>query len=74
MNALLKVAAVFAAGAAAMYYLDPATGRRRRALARDRARARLKRAPAIQCVAVPCPDACADSRFSTSDTPCIPAM
>lgn len=36
MNALLKVAAVFAAGAAAMYYLDPATGRRRRALVRDR--------------------------------------
>jgi hyperosmotically inducible protein len=35
-TALLKLVASFAAGAAAMYYLDPATGRRRRALARDR--------------------------------------
>jgi osmotically-inducible protein OsmY len=36
MNALIKVAAAFAAGAAAMYLLDPETGRRRRALVRDR--------------------------------------
>jgi osmotically-inducible protein OsmY len=36
MNALLKVATVFAAGAAAMYLLDPETGRRRRALVRER--------------------------------------
>ena len=36
MNALLKVATAFAAGAAAMYLLDPQTGGRRRALARDR--------------------------------------
>lgn len=36
MNALLKTAAVFAAGAAAMYLLDPETGRRRRALVRER--------------------------------------
>ena len=36
MNALLKVATAFAAGAAAMYLLDPETGRRRRVLARDR--------------------------------------
>jgi osmotically-inducible protein OsmY len=36
MNALLKVATAFAAGAAAMYLLDPQTGRRRRALVRDR--------------------------------------
>lgn len=35
-TALLKLVASFAAGAAAMYYLDPATGRRRRALARDK--------------------------------------
>ena len=35
MNTILKLAVSFAAGAAAMYYLDPATGRRRRALARD---------------------------------------
>ena len=33
---LLKLVASFAVGAAAMYYLDPATGRRRRALARDK--------------------------------------
>jgi osmotically-inducible protein OsmY len=36
MNALLKVAAAFAAGAAAMYLMDPETGRRRRALVRER--------------------------------------
>lgn len=36
MNALLKTAAVFAAGAAAMYLLDPETGRRRRSLVRER--------------------------------------
>ena len=36
MNALLKVATAFAAGAAAMYLLDPETGRRRRALMRER--------------------------------------
>lgn len=33
---ILKLVASFAVGAAAMYYLDPATGRRRRALARDK--------------------------------------
>src|SRR5688500_261640 len=33
---LLKLVASFAVGAAAMCYLDPATGRRRRALARDK--------------------------------------
>jgi osmotically-inducible protein OsmY len=36
MNALMKVATAFAAGAAAMYLLDPETGRRRRALVRER--------------------------------------
>jgi len=36
MNSMLRLAATFAAGAAAMYYLDPVAGRRRRALARDR--------------------------------------
>jgi osmotically-inducible protein OsmY len=36
MNALIRTAAVFAAGAAAMYLLDPETGRRRRALVRER--------------------------------------
>lgn len=35
MNNLLKLATAFAAGAAVMYYFDPNTGRRRRALARD---------------------------------------
>ena len=35
MNTLFRLATAFAAGAAAMYYLDPATGRRRRALVRD---------------------------------------
>ena len=34
---LAKVAAAFAAGALVMFYLDPAAGRRRRALARDKA-------------------------------------
>jgi osmotically-inducible protein OsmY len=33
---LFRRAVAFAAGAAAMYYLDPETGRRRRALVRDR--------------------------------------
>jgi osmotically-inducible protein OsmY len=36
MNALIKAAAAFAAGAAAMYLMDPETGRRRRALVRER--------------------------------------
>ena len=36
MNGLMKVATVFAAGAAAMYYLDPDAGRRRRAMTRDK--------------------------------------
>jgi len=37
MKTLVKVAVAFAAGALAMFYLDPAAGRRRRALARDKA-------------------------------------
>ena len=37
MNPALRLVAAFAAGAAAMYYLDPNTGRRRRCLARDQA-------------------------------------
>jgi hypothetical protein len=36
MNGLMKAATVFAAGAAAMYFLDPVAGRRRRALSRDK--------------------------------------
>lgn len=36
MRSVARIAAAFAAGAALMYYLDPVTGRRRRALARDR--------------------------------------
>ncbi len=36
MNSIVRLAATLAAGAAAMYFLDPATGRRRRAQARDR--------------------------------------
>lgn len=36
MNIVLRVAAAFAAGAVAMYYLDPVVGRRRRALVRDK--------------------------------------
>ena len=36
MGTLFRIAAAFAAGAAAMYYFDPETGRRRRALVRDR--------------------------------------
>jgi osmotically-inducible protein OsmY len=36
MNTLIKAAAAFAAGAAAMYLLDPETGRRRRSLVRER--------------------------------------
>jgi osmotically-inducible protein OsmY len=39
MNSVMRVAVAFAAGAAAMYYLDPETGRRRRALTRDKGRA-----------------------------------
>jgi osmotically-inducible protein OsmY len=35
MGSLFRLAAAFAAGAAAMYYFDPQTGRRRRALVRD---------------------------------------
>ena len=35
MNSILKVAAAFAAGAVIMYYLDPETGRRRRAMVRE---------------------------------------
>lgn len=37
MNRLLSTLTALAAGAAAMYYLDPVQGRRRRALLRDRA-------------------------------------
>lgn len=37
MNTVLRMAVTFAAGAAIMYYLDPAAGRRRRSLVRDRA-------------------------------------
>jgi hypothetical protein len=37
MNPLISALAAFAAGATAMYYLDPDLGRRRRALARDKA-------------------------------------
>ncbi|WP_407352435.1 BON domain-containing protein [Luteimonas sp. R10] len=37
MNTVFRLVAAFAAGAAAMYYLDPATGRRRRAMVRDQA-------------------------------------
>jgi osmotically-inducible protein OsmY len=55
MRTLFRLAMVFAAGAAAMYFFDPVRGRRRRALVRDRgeavrhdfesfARARSKRA------------------------------
>ena len=36
MNSIVRFAASLAAGAAAMYFFDPATGRRRRAQARDR--------------------------------------
>ena len=36
MNALMKAATMIAAGAAAMYFLDPVAGRRRRALTRDK--------------------------------------
>lgn len=36
MGQLAKLAAAFAAGAAAMYLLDPVAGRRRRAMARDK--------------------------------------
>ena len=35
MNSVLRLAAAFAAGAAIMYYLDPETGRRRRAMVRE---------------------------------------
>lgn len=37
MNPLLSTLTAFATGAAAMYYLDPHLGRRRRALARGKA-------------------------------------
>jgi osmotically-inducible protein OsmY len=36
MNTAMRLATVFAAGAAAMYYLDPQTGRRRRAKVREK--------------------------------------
>lgn len=36
MNTFTRIATAFAAGAAAMYYLDPVVGRRRRALVRDK--------------------------------------
>lgn len=36
MNMLLRVASAFAAGATAMYFLDPVAGPRRRALVRDK--------------------------------------
>jgi osmotically-inducible protein OsmY len=36
MNNLLRLATALAAGAAIMYYFDPATGRRRRAMAREK--------------------------------------
>lgn len=36
MNTTLRIATAFAAGAAIMYCLDPAVGRRRRALIRDK--------------------------------------
>lgn len=35
MNAVVRLAVAFAAGAAVMYYFDPIAGRRRRALVRD---------------------------------------
>lgn len=35
MNAVVRLAVAFAAGAAVMYYFDPVTGRRRRAMTRD---------------------------------------
>lgn len=35
MNVVFRWVVAFAAGAAAMYFLDPVTGRRRRSLARD---------------------------------------
>jgi hypothetical protein len=35
MTTLFRIAAVFAAGAVAMYFMDPVVGRRRRALMRD---------------------------------------
>jgi hyperosmotically inducible periplasmic protein len=35
MNAVVRLAVAFAAGAAAMYYFDPVAGRRRRAMTRD---------------------------------------
>jgi hypothetical protein len=36
MNSILRLAIALATGAAIMYYLDPQTGRRRRALVRDK--------------------------------------
>jgi hyperosmotically inducible periplasmic protein len=35
MNAVVRLAVAFAAGAAAMYYFDPVAGRRRRTMTRD---------------------------------------
>lgn len=39
MNSIVRLATTLAAGAAAMYFLDPVAGRRRRAQARDRSAA-----------------------------------
>ena len=39
MNSVMRLATVFAAGVATMYFLDPQTGRRRRVLARDKSAA-----------------------------------
>ncbi len=36
MNSVMRLATAFAAGIAVMYYLDPQTGRRRRAMAHDK--------------------------------------
>ena len=39
MNSVMRLATVFAAGVATMYFFDPQTGRRRRVLARDKSAA-----------------------------------
>lgn len=39
MNSVMRLATAFAVGAATMYYLDPQTGRRRRAIVRDKSAA-----------------------------------